>query len=52
MELHIAQISREAVEQQRDVYTVFVDFTKAFDTVDRPMLGSEAEALWMSGHLC
>lgn len=35
----VRQIQEKCIEQQMDLYTVFIDLTKAFDTVNR-------EALW------
>ena len=34
----LRQLQEKAIEQHRDLYIVFIDFRKAFDTVDRPML--------------
>ena len=34
----IRQIQEKAIEQEQELYMVFVDFRKAFDTVDRYML--------------
>ena len=34
----IRQIQEKAIEQEQELYMVFVDFRKAFDTVDRRML--------------
>ena len=34
----IRQIQEKAIEQYQELYIVFVDFRKAFDTVDRNML--------------
>ena len=34
----LRQLQEKAVEQQRPLYVVFVDFKKAFDTVDRATL--------------
>ena len=34
----LRQIQEKAIEQQQELYIVFIDFRKAFDTVDRSML--------------
>ncbi len=34
----LEQLQEKAVEQHRPLYVVFVDFTEAFDTVDRATL--------------
>ena len=34
----VRQIHEKAIEQQQELYIVFVDFNKAFDTVDRDLL--------------
>ena len=34
----VRQIHEKAIEQQQELYIVFVDFSKAFDTVDRDLL--------------
>ena len=34
----LRQLQEKAIEQHRPLYIVFVDFSKAFDTVDRPTL--------------
>jgi hypothetical protein len=34
----LRQLQEKSIEQQRPLYMVFIDFTKAFDTVDRDLL--------------
>ena len=34
----LRQIQEKAVEQYRDLYVIFIDFRKVFDTVDRLLL--------------
>ena len=34
----LRQIQEKAIEQNKELYVVFIDFRKAFDTVDRPLL--------------
>ena len=34
----VRQIHEKAIEQQQEIFIVFVDFSKAFDTVDRDLL--------------
>ena len=34
----LRQVQEKAIEQYRDLYIVFIDFRKAFDTVDRELL--------------
>ena len=40
----LRQIQEKAVEQYRDLYIIFIDFRKAFDTVDRLLLWKVLEA--------
>ena len=35
MEFSLRQIQKKCTEQNRELYAVFIDFTKAFDTVSR-----------------
>ena len=34
----VRQLQKKSIEQQRPLFTVFIDFTKAFDTVDGNLL--------------
>ena len=34
----LRQLQEKSIEQQRPLYMVFIDFTKAFDTIDRELL--------------
>ena len=42
------QLQEKAVEQQRSLYIVFVDFSKAFDTVNRWDTLEGPQSLWLS----
>ena len=43
----LRQLQEKAIEQQQALYVVFVDFAKAFDTVERETLESSGIA-WLS----
>ncbi len=46
----LKQIQEKCIEQNMPLYMVFIDFTKAFDTVDRPTLWKILRKLGFPGH--
>ena len=47
----VRQVQEKAIEQYRDLYIVFIDFRKAFDTVDRELLWKVLRAFGCPEHL-
>ena len=47
----LRQIQEKAIEQEQELYMVFVDFWKAFDTVDRSMLWKVLKLFGCPDHL-
>ena len=47
MILCLRQLQEKCIEQDRPLYIVFVDFTKAFDTVGRDWTMAATEEIWM-----
>ena len=51
MVFSLRQIQEKAIEQRRELYMVFVDFRKAFDTVDRRLLWKVLQRFGCPDHL-